>query len=334
MSKTEYICTQLIPDKNKNKTNIINNLNSKNPLKAAFYKDKLWPQNSVLTIGFYDLSPNISITPPDDLKRNNSNSEPDPLQLEFYNEYQNNKSVDIIKWIKRIIKSRYERIVNLRFDFINDVENAKIRIDFDESEGSYSYVGTDSLKQKGKTTNFGWFDVATVMHEMGHVLGLIHEHQNPDGENIKWNIQKLNSYMEETQGWSADQTYIQIVKKYDVNQINGSLFDPLSIMEYFFPANLTKNKKGIKQNLRLSGLDVKYISKSYPKKDMTIEELNNIYESWYNESIEENIKKSKQLNQQLQSPSSINTQSIILIVIGCVLGAIIIAFIIYFSVRK
>lgn len=39
--------------------------------------------------------------------------------------------------------------------------------------------------------NFGWVDVPTVIHEMGHMLGMIHEHQNPKGQNIDWNDKKF-----------------------------------------------------------------------------------------------------------------------------------------------
>ena len=80
------------------------------------------------------------------------------------------------------------------------------------------------------------------------------------------------------------------MKKYDRESITGSEFDPLSIMLYFFPANLTKNNKGTYQNLRLSGKHVLYITKMYGKE----EDAPKLYQDMYGESIEKNIKKSDQ----------------------------------------
>jgi len=42
------------------------------------------------------------------------------------------------------------------------------------------------------------------------------------------------------------------------------VFDPKSIMLYFFPASITINNKGTHQNLRLSKKDVKFLNKMYP----------------------------------------------------------------------
>ena len=56
-----------------------------------------------------------------------------------------------------------------------------------------TYVGTDILKYHdlGRTMNFGWdlataWGRATALHEIGHTLGLPHEHQNPRAA-IVWN---------------------------------------------------------------------------------------------------------------------------------------------------
>ena len=146
-------------------------------------------------------------------------------------------------------------------------------------------VGTDAIIQKNVATmNFGWFDVATTIHEFGHVLGMIHEHQNPYGKNIDWNIDEVYRWASDTQNWDKKTVDNNIIRKYDTNQINGSVFDSSSIMLYFFPAFLTLDHIGTNENLRLSKYDVLYINHMYPGGP---ESPKKFYEKVYNETIDE-----------------------------------------------
>ena len=125
--------------------------------------------------------------------------------------------------------------------------------------------------------NFGWFDVATVMHEFGHVLGMIHEHQNPNGNQIPWNTEAVYDWGKRTQGWDQKTIYNNIIKPYNVDSINGSVYDPKSIMLYFFPPSLTLNNKGTEQNNILSFGDVIYLADVYEDKPINqpIIDINN-----------------------------------------------------------
>ena len=114
-----------------------------------------------------------------------------------------------------------------------------------------------------KTLNYGWIDAKTISHEVGHVLSMIHEHQNPNGQTISWNEDIVYKWAETTQGWDKETTVHNIIVKYKVDEINGSDFDPMSIMLYFFPGDLTTNNKGTHQNLRLSAYDVEYLNSVY-----------------------------------------------------------------------
>ena len=164
---------------------------------------------------------------------------------------------------------RIQPLVNLKFVFVPDNSSkALIRIDFDPNKGSWSLLGTDcKYNTDSPTMNFGWFNVGTVLHEFGHALGMIHEHQNPRGKKIQWDKNKVYAWAKDTQGWSNEETDNNILNAYDIDRINGSDFDPLSVMLYFFPGSLTTDNRGTQQNLRFSATDVLWISKMYPNEN-------------------------------------------------------------------
>lgn len=288
-------------------------------LAAAFYTQKLWPKDSKIRIGFLDTPDKITITSEEVLK--SKGKELDPLQKQINND-------QIIGMIKKIVKERIIPLVNLDIDFVDNPSDANVRISFDPNGGSWSLVGTDHLhKKSGATMNLGWFDVPTTIHEFGHVLGMIHEHQNPRGESILWNRQKVYEWAKVTQGWNREMTDKNILDKYDMNMINGSNFDPNSIMLYFFPADLTINNKGTHENLRLSGLDVMWMSQMYPNKNG--ETPNKFYEMVYGENIENSIKDSEEKAKKMNSKSSKTPY----IIIG-ILSLMIVVYLIYFRVKN
>ena len=156
----------------------------------------------------------------------------------------------------------------LKFDF-NSAANAEIRIAFDSSDGAWSYVGTDcrGIPVNQPTMNLGFLDGGTTAHEFGHAIGLAHEHQNPRG-GIQWNEQVVIQELAKSPNfWDEETARHNVIRKYSIDQINGTDFDPDSIMLYFFPASWTLNGIATKANEVLSTIDKQFIAgaQMYPK---------------------------------------------------------------------
>ena len=178
---------------------------------------------------------------------------------------------------KKIVRDQagwWTQHANLIFAF-NDARNAEIRISFDANDGAWSYVGTDcrSIPLNDATMNLGFMDGGTTAHEFGHAIGLAHEHQNPAG-GIQWNEEVV---IRELGGppnlWDEATARHNVLRKYAADQINGTRFDPDSIMLYFFPANWTLNGIGTQANEVLSDLDKAFAAgaKMYPKAGPTVD---------------------------------------------------------------
>ena len=81
--------------------------------------------------------------------------------------------------------------IGLEFEETTDRLEAHFRIGFARGEGAWSYVGRDSwnIPKVQRTMNFGWDiinDQDTILHEIGHAMGMPHAHQNPNA-GIQWN---------------------------------------------------------------------------------------------------------------------------------------------------
>jgi hypothetical protein len=178
--------------------------------------------------------------------------------------------------VRKLVQQHAEewmKHVNIQLQFVA-TGTAEIRIAFDRTVGSWSYMGTDNLTipPERPTMNFGWLDPdsdpptysSVVLHEFGHMLGMIHEHQSPAG-GIRWNRQRVIDDCWRTQGWDAEQVQLQIFDRYPREQTQFTNLDPTSIMMYAFPKEWTLDGTGTPWNTQLSALDVDFMSRQYPK---------------------------------------------------------------------
>ena len=162
----------------------------------------------------------------------------------------------------------------------SDAEDAEIRISFQRG-GSWSYIGTDclSIPRDQATMNFGWLypgvpsaDYYVVLHEFGHALGYIHEHQSP-ANGIPWNREAVYHYYSGPPNyWNRAEIDHNLFAKYDRNQTNYTAWDKHSIMEYPIPEQLVTDPAfAVGWNRELSPTDQAFARRSYPFADSPTE---------------------------------------------------------------
>jgi hypothetical protein len=177
--------------------------------------------------------------------------------------------------------------IGLEFAEVQQLSEAEVRIGYSESDGdSASGVGRDILNVplNQATTVYGWdlttpYGRGTALHELGHVIGMEHEHQSPFA-GITWHEQAVyDSLSKPPNGWDRPTIYRNILQKLSPQQVQGSAWDPDSIMEYEFGPGLIDvpekyDVNGLIPPGVLSKADKEWVVKWYPptkKKPKTIE---------------------------------------------------------------
>ena len=163
---------------------------------------------------------------------------------------------------------------NLKFSWVPP-NQADIRISFSR-KGSWSVIGTscktvrqgpadDELRLADADRDRRQEAERVILHEFGHALGLIHEHQNPLGS-INWNKPAVYADLSgPPNNWTRATIDHNMFEAYPKQEIKGTTTDPGSIMMYPLPASWVKPPTApVGLNANLSATDAAFIKKAYP----------------------------------------------------------------------
>lgn len=165
--------------------------------------------------------------------------------------------------------------INLKFEFV-DSGPSDIRIGLN-TYLNWSELGTDALliPKDDNTMEFNFNELfeanlrarpeleRIVLHEFGHALGAVHEHQHPDA-NIPWNEPLLRALLIQA-GYSEQLINKNFLDRYEAADFHYSAYDRDSVMHFDVPNGLTQGDfEIINVGKTLSQKDIELMQSVYP----------------------------------------------------------------------
>ena len=198
------------------------------------------------------------------------------------------------KWNKKVLRVKFigkmdyeSEIINafiewsehtgIEFQYTENIGDSDIRISLESNSGHWSFIERQaehtSLEDKA-TVNFDPIDFMVldsksrygiILHEIGHSLGLLHEHQKENSP-IDWNREKVYEDCLSWYNWDRDMVDHNIFNSYNSNDLFYSKeFDSSSIMIYAIPKGWSSNYLINEVNTSLSSTDKKFAKAYYSK---------------------------------------------------------------------
>lgn len=190
-------------------------------------------------------------------------------------------TVALREYIEFIVKRDWVSAIS--WDFSVPWGEAEIRVEL-FGNGGYSYLGSSNLliPQHTHTMRLGWaqeyFDLtrlevvdALALHEFGHALGLVHEHQHPL-HTIQWDVPQMFQELVINQGWTEARVKHTYLNKFSLKDHTVDSFNNASIMIYSIPKNWTIDRKGVPWNSQVSQADKNFVKQLYPVGTIVIPE--------------------------------------------------------------
>ncbi len=170
-----------------------------------------------------------------------------------------------------------ESEANIKFDFVDVSQEAEVRIEF--GKPTVSLVGNELLNSEPRTSNLTLAELNSdglpewkILHEFGHVLGLIHEIFNPL-MTIKIKDKELKDYYMGAEGFDEATFEANIGRKYRRNETQYFDFDKDSIMMYHLPASTNESGKEYPQPADLSQKDKELLKLAYPETSYEVKDI-------------------------------------------------------------
>ncbi|MGW0769037.1 beta-glucuronidase AbsR1 [Streptomyces sp. NPDC002676] len=222
---------------------------------------RMWVNGTVLHYHFYDADSDASVIPV-----------PGTGELRRVPWAGGKEQQDVVR---ECFREWQDLGIGITFAEVGDRHEAELRIGFQAGAGSWSAVGRDALSvgRGERTMNLGW-DVtapgerATVLHQIGHALGMLHEHQSPFA-GIHWDDEAVYAELAgPPHFWNRQTTYDNILCKLDACEAAGPVWDPQSVMEFPFGPGLILEPERYRGGLRppgvLSPADKEFALRWYP----------------------------------------------------------------------